>query len=366
MFKGMIRPVVTVIVLTLAFGAGVFSASADAPPVAPPDVFPDTPDNRALVAKAYDQYLALDKSHGHFIEVNGIRMHYLEWGNKDGTPLIWSHGYSSSAFEMGNVGQKLADAGYHVYAITYRGHGQTQVMDYNFSLSHIADDIAAMMDKLTIEKAVIGGLSLGGGVATSFYENYPERTLALILEDGGADGVQARTEKIYPQMKEMMANMPIQEAPIFKDRFAGYKYIASFYIPGWGGVLPAGTAPLFHSWVVENEDGSFRLHHDGVKLFGEESPAGIDPAQSHKLPLLHQSWRRVHPLITYRNLSVPLLIIDPTGDAFNPTEDFEKLRDMHPDLITLVAYPDTPHAAHPMRPDWFVRDLTTLLQRVTQ
>jgi pimeloyl-ACP methyl ester carboxylesterase len=298
-------------------------------PETPPDVFPDTPENRAMVADAYTQYLALDKRLSHFIEVNGIRMHYLEWGDKNGTPLIWAHGYSSSAFEMGNVGQKLADAGYHVYAITYRGHGQTKVTDYNFSLSHIADDIVAMMDQLNIDKAVIGGLSLGGGVTTTFYENYPERALALVLEDGGADPVQARTEKMYEQMKEMMANMPEQETPVFEDRFAGYKYISSFYIAGWGGTLPEGTAPLFHSWIVENEDGTFRLHHDGVKLFGEGNPAGIDPAQSHQLPLLHQSWRRIHP-----------------------------------PLIRVVEYADTPHAAHPMRPDWFVRDMTSLLQRL--
>ncbi len=331
-----------------------------------PDPFPDTPENRTLVADAYEQYLEIDKSHGHFIEVNGIRMHYLEWGDRSGTPLIWSHGYSSSGFELGNVADQLVDSGYHVYAITYRGHGQTVVDDYTFSLAHIADDIDAMMDKLNIDKAVIGGLSLGGGVTTTFYENYPHRALALVLEDGGADAVQVRTELMYEQMKELMATMSAQpqQDPVFEDRFAGYKYITSFYIPGWGGVLPDGTAPLFHSWIVENDDGSFRLHYDGARLFGDGGEASIDPAQNHKLPLLHQSWRRVHPLITYRNLSVPMLIIDPTGDEFNPSEEFEKLRAMHPELIKLVEYPDTPHAAHPMRPEWFVRDMADVLKRI--
>ena len=49
-----------------------------------------------MVAEAYTQYLAMDKKLSHFIDVNGIRMHYLEWGDKEGTPLIWAHGYSSS------------------------------------------------------------------------------------------------------------------------------------------------------------------------------------------------------------------------------------------------------------------------------
>ena len=115
---------------------------------------------------------------------------------------------------------------------------------------------------------------------------------------------------------------------------------------------------------MENENGTFRLHHDGVKLWGEGNPAEIDPAQNHKPPLLRQSRRRIHPPMTYRNLSVPLLIIGPTGEEFSPSDEFEKLRAMHPDLIKVVEYPDTPHAAHPMRPDWFVRDMTELLQRM--
>ena len=326
------------------------------------ELFPDTATNRGLVAEAFEQYLEMDQNYGHFIEVNEISMHYLEWGDKGDPPLIWSHGYSSTGFELINVGQKLADTGYHVFAITYRGHGQTQVNDYNFSLADIADDIAAMMDQLGIEKAVIGGLSLGGGVATTFYENYPERVLALALEDGGGDAVQARIEKRYSQMKALMANMP--EFPThFENRFAGFQYLVSWYMPGWGGAIPEGAVPIFHSWMIPGEEGGVNFHIDDTKLWGDPM-AAIDPGQGYKLTLLAQSWRRVHPLITYRNLSVPLLIIDPVGDWIDHSESFEELRVRHEDWIKVVEYPDTPHFAHPMRPDWFIRDMKELLQRV--
>ncbi len=352
------KPIVILVLLLVAL-----AAVADTPEPAPIP-FPDTPENRALAEQAYEQYLAIDKAYGHFIEVNGIKMHYLEWGDQDGVPLIWSHGYSSTGFELVNVGQQLADAGFHVYSITYRGHGQTQVEDYEFSLSHIADDIAAMMDQLGIQRAVIGGLSLGGGVTTTFYENYPERVLALVLEDGGADAVQARTEKMYEQMKAMMANMPDRETPVFAERFDGFQWIAGWFVPGWGGVLPPAIAPALQSWIVANGQGGYKLHYDDASLLGT-GEAAFNPSEGYKLPMLAQSWRRVNPIITYRNLSVPMLIIDPTGDAYSPTEDFEKLRAIHPELIRVVEYPDTPHAAHPMRPEWFVRDMTWMLQQVS-
>ncbi|MEN8192180.1 MAG: alpha/beta hydrolase [Bacteroidota bacterium] len=328
------------------------------------DLFPDTPENRVLVSEAYKQYLEIDRIHGHFIEVNGIKMHYLEWGDSSGVPLIWSHGYSSSGFELGNVAESLIDSGYHVYSITYRGHGQTQVEDYNFSLEHIADDIVELMNQLHIKKAVIGGLSMGGGVSTAFYDNYPERVIALVLEDGGADVVQSRLETEFLEIKEKLEGYEWPKVQtVFDERFLAYKYIASWYLPGWGGSFPKGTEPLFHSWVRSTEDGKFKLHYDNAKLLGDGLPS-IDPAQNHNVPLFHQSWRRINPFITYRNLSVPMLIINPTGDDFDPSADFEKLRDMHPNLVKIIDYPNTPHAAHPMRSEWFVRDMTDLLKKI--
>ncbi len=347
-------------IITLALSLFAIGAQANSPQ----DILPDTSENRARVAAAYEQYLNIDREHGRFIEVNGIKMHYLEWGDDSGVPLIWSHGYSSTGFELVNVADQLVEAGYHVYSISYRGHGHTQVDNYDFSLAHIADDIAAMMDKLGIEKAVIGGLSLGGGVTTTFYENYPERVLGIVLEDGGADAVQLRTEIMYEQMKAMLEHMPAMQMPVFQDRFAGIKFMANLYVPGWGGEFPKLSMVALHSFVVDKKDGTFGMHHDDAKLFDAFGEAAINPGLTHRLPLLHQSWRRVHPYITYRNLSVPMVIIDPTGDLFDATGSFEKLRDMHPDLITLVDYPNTPHAAHPMRPEWFVRDLEALLERI--
>lgn len=350
-----IRLVISVI--CLHFVGSVHGAETPGP------VFPDTPANRALMEGALDEYRQIEAEHGRFIEVNGVRMHYLEWGDADGVPLIWSHGYSSTGFELSSVGPQLAEMGYHVFAITYRGHGQTPVEDYAFSLSHIADDIAAMMDQLGIERAVIGGLSLGGGVTTAFYDHYPGRALAIVLEDGGADPVQARTEKAFARMKALAGSFPRHEDLVFDTRFAAYQALAGFYLPGWGGEMPEGAAPIFHSWMAENENGKFVPHYDGPLLLGE-GPATIDPGRSHELPLLAQSWRRTHPIITYRNLAVPMLIIDPTGDEFDLGPAFEQLRAMHPELIEVVEYPDTPHAAHPMRPGWFLRDMRSLLERV--
>ncbi len=353
--------------LLLACSVGMalpFPAVAGEPSAVPADPFPDTPSNRALFESSLRQYEAIDREHGHFADVNGIRMHYLEWGDARGVPLVWSHGSTSTGFELAQVGQGLADLGYHVFAITYRGHGQTQVTSYEFSLAHIADDIAALLDQKGHACAVIGGLSLGGGVATTFYENYPQRATALVLEDGGAEIVQNRMERTFANVKSFMDALPPTDWAV-TDRFAAYRAAALPYLP----LLQAKPelASTFHSFVRQDAAGAWRFHADTARLLGNGA-ASVDPARGHELSLLAQSWRRVHPVITYRNLKVPMLIIDPTGDDAGPfgsfSPEYARLQAMHPQLIRHVEYPETFHAAHPQRPEWFLRDMGELLARI--
>ncbi len=356
--------------MSVACSALALSASAvffASPAVAGKDPFPDTPANRALYESSLKAFEAIDHERGHFATVNGLKMHYLEWGAGNKIPLIWSHGFSSSDFELIQVGQDLADAGYHVYSLAYRGHGQTQVADLNFSLADIADDVAGFMEQKGLHCAVIGGLSLGGGVATTFYENYPKRAMGLVLEDGGMDHVQSRTERWLPRQKELKVEHPewFDTSPrkSYQDRFFAFKDAAGGLI-----TLPPTLWPILQSWVKRDQAGNWRYHIEPERLLGV-GEASIDPARGNELPLLAQSWRRVHPIITYRHLNVPMLMIDPTGDddiVGSLTPEFEKLQALRPEWIRHVKYPDTPHHAHVVRPDWFVRDMKELLTRIQQ
>src|SRR5688500_2989255 len=81
----------------------------------------------ARVRAAYDSVTKrraeFERAHGRFVDVNGIRMHYLEWGKANGTPLVWAHGSASTGYEIRGVAPRLAQAGYRVLAVDYRGHG---------------------------------------------------------------------------------------------------------------------------------------------------------------------------------------------------------------------------------------------------
>jgi len=120
----------------------------------------------ARIRNAFDAVTArrnqYERDHGRFAEVNGIKMHYLEWGQSDGVPLVWAHGSASTAYEIRGVAPRLARAGYRVLSVDYRGHGLTRVTDFEFSIQHVADDLVALLDHLRIPAAVFGGASKGG------------------------------------------------------------------------------------------------------------------------------------------------------------------------------------------------------------
>src|SRR5262245_21951212 len=101
----------------------------------------------AAVTALRDNY---ERSNGHFVAVNGIKMHYLEWGDRNGVPLVWAHGNAGSAYELRAVAPRLAQAGYRVLAVDYRGHGLTHVTNYDFTIHHIADDLIGLLDSLKI------------------------------------------------------------------------------------------------------------------------------------------------------------------------------------------------------------------------
>jgi pimeloyl-ACP methyl ester carboxylesterase len=359
----MARTTLTVLVIACCVLGATVTGHADPPEAS---VFPDSPENRELFERAVTNYRMIDREHSRYADVNGIRLHYLEWGDAEGIPLIWSHGYSSTAYELVMVAPALVEAGYHVYSITYRGHGQTQVADYDFSLYTIADDIAALMDRLEVKRAVIGGLSLGGGVTTAFYDSYPERVLALVLEDGGSVWPQIAVELFTEKVKEMPPDpaKPPAMPTRYESAFEGIAVLARQYTLGSPRPMDVDSATVLYSFLRQNPEGGWLFHIDGKPMMGAPELA-MDPAAGHLLPPLARSWRGLQPEIVYRNLDVPVLLIDPTGDdEMYPSRVpwNQKLAERHPRWIHHVLYPDTPHAAHPSRPEWFVRDMKLLLE----
>lgn len=115
---------------------------------------------------------------------DGVNIHYEVHGS--GPSLILTHGYSStSAMWQGQVA--ALSRHYKLVLWDMRGHGQsdypTDPAAYSEALT--VADIAALLDAVGAEKAVVGGLSLGGYMSLAFYRSHPERVRALLIIDTG-------------------------------------------------------------------------------------------------------------------------------------------------------------------------------------
>jgi pimeloyl-ACP methyl ester carboxylesterase/catechol 2,3-dioxygenase-like lactoylglutathione lyase family enzyme len=112
------------------------------------------------------------------IEANGALLHYEERG--DGSPLILIHGGLASGAMWEPVVPELADD-FRVITPDSRGHGRSTNPSETLSYGLIADDIAALIDALGLERPVVGGWSDGGQVTLELGARHPGLAAALIV-----------------------------------------------------------------------------------------------------------------------------------------------------------------------------------------
>ena len=117
--------------------------------------------------------------------VNGVHIHYESYGQ--GFPLVFAYGLGGNTTEWAS---QIPAFSKHYRFIVWdpRGHGQSDsppnLDQYGSGTS--AYDLLALLDHLGIEKAYVGGLSMGGGIATRLAMLYPGRVEALLVIDSAS------------------------------------------------------------------------------------------------------------------------------------------------------------------------------------
>jgi non-heme chloroperoxidase len=110
----------------------------------------------------------------------GVMLPYVEQGAASGVPVLLLHGVTDSWRSFERVLPHLPGS-IRAVALTQRGHGDADRPTAGYRFQDFAADLAALMDALGIEAAVIVGHSMGSYVAQRFAMDHPERTLGLVL-----------------------------------------------------------------------------------------------------------------------------------------------------------------------------------------
>lgn len=110
----------------------------------------------------------------------GVRLAYVEQGHREGLPVILVHGISDSHRSYDLV-RPLLPSRWRVLAPTMRGHGLSDKPESGYAMRDFAADVAAFMDAIGVQRAVLVGHSMGTAIALQTAADYPARVAGIAL-----------------------------------------------------------------------------------------------------------------------------------------------------------------------------------------
>jgi pimeloyl-ACP methyl ester carboxylesterase len=144
-----------------------------------------------------------------YADVNGVNLYYETHGS--GRPLVLLHGGLGSSEMFGPIIPQLSER-HQVVAVDLQGHGRTADIDRPIDTRLMADDIAALIDYLKLDKPDLVGYSLGGGVAFHTAVKYPQKVRRLV-----AAAANVRRDAIPPEMLAQQSQVTAAAAEFMKD-----------------------------------------------------------------------------------------------------------------------------------------------------
>lgn len=196
-----------------------------------------------------------------YIQHDGVNFNYSDTGS--GTPFIFQHGLGADLAQP--VSLVLPNPKFRLIAFDFRAHGSTQPIGpiEKIGLSPFANDLRAVLDILKIERAIIGGISMGAAVSLNFTLRFPERVIALILSrPAWLDAPNPYNVKIFTLITKLIAaHGPVKGKHLFQETL---EYAETFR--QWPDVAESLAAQFDRPGI---EDTAFKLEriiHDTPSL----------------------------------------------------------------------------------------------------
>jgi esterase len=128
--------------------------------------------------------------------VNGMRFHYLEWGNPENPPLVVAHGGNQTSHSWDLVSLVLAEK-FHVFAPDQRGHGDSEwPRDGEMGASQMAEDMRELFRAWNIDRPILFGHSMGGIMSMYLLTRNPNLVERVVFVDIGPETAPEGTARI--------------------------------------------------------------------------------------------------------------------------------------------------------------------------
>lgn len=222
---------------------------------------------------------------------DGVTLAADRWvpGAVGGPPFLLVHGLASNARLWDGVADRLVALGHPVVAVDLRGHGRSSKPDGPYDVPTVADDLAAVIERLGIDRPIAVGQSWGGNVVLELAARHPGSVRGVACVDGGW----------------------LEPSREFAD---------------WDACLAALAPPRLAGRRLEEVERYLRTSHAGwpeggirgfIANFDVRPDGTIVPwlTYEHHIDVLRGMWEH-HPSALYRGLEVPVLLVPAdTGQA---------------------------------------------------
>lgn len=264
-----------------------------------------------------------------FVTVNGLRLHYLDWGAEGKQPFIMLHGIGRVAHSFDHIAPRF-NRDYHVIAIDMRGHGDSAWSPEGaYLVEDYAKDLAAFVEQLNLRNVVLLGNSTGGRVVQVYAGMHPERVAKLIVEDVGPE----RTNEIASGFARRVQ----QE----ENGWASEDELVASLMRGGGTVSEELQRNYAHFGSKRREDGRIVWKRDPNLV------KGFVPTEL---------WAQV------LQIKCPAIYILGGASRIVPPETQQRLREKLP-AVQIVTMPKMGHYPHQEAPEDYIRIVQTFLAR---
>lgn len=274
-----------------------------------------------------------------------LRLHYVDWGNREAPPLILLHGGRDHCRNWDWVAEALR-ADWHILAPDLRGHGDSAPLPSGgYSLAGYVYDLAQLIHQQRLAPVTIVAHSLGGAIALRYAGLYPETISRLVAVEGLGPSprmLEARARQHPADRLRAWIDEQRQLASRAPRRYDSVEQALARMQTENPRLTPEQARHLTVHGVSQNEDGSYSWKFDN---YVRSMPPG-DITQAE----LEQLWARID--------RPTLLVYGAESWASNPAEDG---RVRHFPNARVVSVEGAGHWVHHDRLDVFLDEVRRFL-----
>ena len=278
-------------------------------------------------------FTAENEPEDRWVEVNGMKLHYLEWGDPDKPTIVMLHGIQQQAHSWDFISLPLS-VDYRIVAVDQRGHGDSDwAPDGDYSTDAYVSDVGQLVSKLGLKDFHLMGHSMGGRNSLAWASGNPGVLKSLTIVDTGPETQRRGSDRIQ-RFRELPDELDTLEE--FAQRVMEYT-----------GRSREQTLGALKYSIRQRDDGKWTWKYDKViRVRGFRAPAWTSEQ-------LWDGWRRI---------DCPALVVRGDRSDIFADETMQRMAEEHPDC-TAVTVSNAGHLVQGDNPPEFLSAVKGLLGR---